>query len=252
MLAERMGNPALHRALSTFGFGKPTGIELPLEDPGRVSPLKRWTKYSTESIAQGYETMVTPLQLARAFCTYANGGHLVNPHLTKGLLNSDGSVEAINRQPSLLPQVMSPESTMQMRRILCDVLVRGTATKARSHTWNIFGKTGTAHVSAGKAGYEEKYTSSFLAGAPYENPRLVIAFIIHEPDKDHCLKNGLSYYGGAVAGPGAGRILERSLAYLQVPSSPDLPLPPPEIASVLYNFNPKQYDRKTITASVRE
>jgi len=254
MLAERMGNTALHGALRSFGFGKPSGIELPGEDPGRLSPLKIWTKYSTESIAQGYEMMVTPLQLARAFSVYANGGRLVNPHLLKGSLNVDGSVDALpnSKQSSMLPQVIDAGAAAQVRRILCDVPVRGTATKARSNTWNIFGKTGTAHVSAGKAGYEEKYTSSFLAGAPYENPRVVIAFIIHEPDKAHCLANGLSYYGGAVAAPGASRVLERTLAYLQVPASPDLPLPPPDVAAVLYNFNAKQYERKVATASVRE
>ena len=53
-----------------------------------------------------------------------------------------------------------------MKRILCDVVVRGTGTKARSATWNIFGKTGTAHISEGKAGYSQgRFNSSFIGGA---------------------------------------------------------------------------------------
>ena len=62
-LGERMGNARLYKALRTFHFGEPTGIELPGEDPGRVNPLKKWNKYSTESVSQGYEVMVTPIQL---------------------------------------------------------------------------------------------------------------------------------------------------------------------------------------------
>ncbi len=91
-LGERMGNPRLHEALSSFRFGTPTGIELPGEDPGRLNPLKQWNKFSTESISQGYEIMVTPMQLARGFCAYANGGRLVQPHIVKGVLDEQGNV----------------------------------------------------------------------------------------------------------------------------------------------------------------
>jgi len=137
-----------------------------------------------------------------------------------------------------------------MKRTLCDTVIRGTAQKARSRNWNVFGKTGTAHVAKGGNYNESAYTSSFMAGAPYEDPRLVVAFIIHEPDKAHAEAQGLSYYGGGVAAPGAGRLLERALAYLQVPASPQLAPPPPQIANVLYNYNAKAYER--LTASVAE
>ena len=86
MLGERMGNPKLHKALASWGFGQQTGIELGGEDPGLLNPLKKWSQWTTESVAQGYEIMVTPLQLCRAFCAYANGGHLVRPTLIRGML----------------------------------------------------------------------------------------------------------------------------------------------------------------------
>ena len=124
------------------------------------------------------------------------------------------------------------------------MVVRGTGVKARSATWNIFGKTGTAHISEGKAGYSEgRFNSSFIGGAPAEDPRLVVAMILHDPDKS------LAHYGGAVSAPAAGRVIERSLAYLDVPASPDLPLPPPAIADVLYGYNEKVYtDRRASVA----
>ena len=246
MLAERMGNPRVHRALGGFGFGRPTGIELPGEDGGRLNPLRRWTKYSTQSVAQGYEIMVTPLQLARAFSAYANGGRLVQPTLVKGVLDADGQVVTKKKHtgPEMMPEVIDPVTAAEMKRILCDTVVRGTATKARDHTWNIFGKTGTAHISQGRGGYSDsKYTSSFLAGAPAEDPKMVVAFIIHEPDRK------IAHYGGTVSAPGAAELIRRSLAYLQAPASPDLPLPPPQIANVLKNFQAKAYKRKPAEAA---
>ena len=87
----------------------------------------------------------------------------------------------------------------EVKRILCDVADprHRPGHRHAKHVWNIFGKTGTAHISEGKAGYSEtKFNSSFIAGAPAEDPRLVIAFIIHEPNRS------LAHYGGWVAAPG--------------------------------------------------
>ncbi|HEX8910834.1 MAG TPA: penicillin-binding protein 2 [Humisphaera sp.] len=249
MLGERMGNPRLYEALTKFGFGRPSGIELPGEDGGRVNPLPQWTKYSTESVSQGYELMVTPVQLARAFSVYANGGRLVQPTIVRGTLDPDGRV--VSRTPvkplGEMPQVVDAKSALQVRQILSDVPVRGTAAKARSATWNVFGKTGTAHVSNGKKGYSDsKYTSSFICGAPAEDPKVVIAFIIHEPDKS------LAHYGGTVSAPGAVKLVDRILSYQQAPASPELQPPPPAIAAKLVNFDPKVYKQKDKVVQVAD
>ena len=241
MVGGRMGNPRLHQALTEFGFGRATGIELPGEDPGRVNPLKQWTKFSTESVSQGYELMVTPVQLARAFCAYANGGKLVKPSVIRGTLDPEAGVNERNSPLalSMLPAVLDAGTAGDVRRVLSDVPVRGTASRARSPVWNVFGKTGTAHVSQGRGGYSDsKYTSSFLCGAPVENPQVVAAFIIHEPDKS------LAHYGGTVSAPGAVKMIERVLAYQQVPPSPELQPPPPHIAAKLVNFDAKVYRQK--------
>ena len=250
MLGERMGNPKLYKALTSWGFGRVTGIELPGEEPGVLRPLKRWDKYTTESVSQGYELMVTPLQLARAYCAYANGGRLIKPTLIRGCLDNDGRTEPRERSTAfqMLPEVMDPITAAEMKRIMCDVVVRGTAVKARSDIWNIFGKTGTAFISEHGHYSTTKYNSSFLCGAPAENPRLVVAMIIHEPDK------AIAHYGGDVSGPAAKRLIERALAYFQVPASPDLPPPPPKIADVLVGYNEKLYKRghHALTASAHD
>jgi cell division protein FtsI/penicillin-binding protein 2 len=236
MLAERMGNAKVREALAEFGFGKRTDLELPGEDEGRLNPLSRWNHFSTESVAQGYEMMVTPLQLARAFCVYANDGRLVRPKLVRGLLDADGNVVA--REPiqrlEMCPQVIDAKTSAVVRRILCDVMTRGTAQGKASKYWNIFGKTGTAHISLGRRGYDQNlFNSSFMGGGPAEDPKIVVAMVIHEPDRK------LGHYGGTVSAPAAVRVIERTLGYLQVPQSPALPPPPADVASVLQGYQGK-------------
>lgn len=252
LISERMGNARLLQALTAFGFGRPTGVELPGEDAGMVKPLRQWTKFSTESVGQGYEVMMTPLQLARGFCAYANGGRLISPHIIQGVLTPEGVLAArvVPAPLSSLPKVLDAETAGEIRRILADVPIRGTASSARSRIYNAFGKTGTSHISNGRAGYSDsRYNSSFVCGAPYESPRIVVAMIIHEPERS------IAHYGGAVSAPGTMKIVERTLVYMQVPGSPSLPMPPASVASSLVNFNEKIYrmdDAPTQTATARD
>lgn len=237
MIGERLGKQRLHDAIAAFGFGRRTGIDLPGEDPGLLRPASQWGNADVVSVVQGYALMATPLQLARGMSAFANGGRLVQPHVLKGVLEDDGLIHSQSNRTSwkALPEVLDTYTAAQMRRILADVPVRGTGRSITAKTYNIFGKTGTAHVARGGNYNDTAYTSSFVGGAPYEHPRLVVALIIHEPDKS------VAHYGGAVAAPGAGNVLERSLAYLQVPASPALDLPPASTQLVLHNFNPRLY-----------
>jgi len=243
-LSERMGNARLHQALVNFGFGQRTGIDLPGESTGVVYPLKKWTHKSTESVAQGYEVMVTPLQLARAFGAYANGGRLVTPHLLLGTVDQDGKVVSRTKPVDFdsLPQVIDSGTAAEMRRILCDVLIRGTAEGTRSKIWNISGKTGTARIAEGHGYSATRFNSSFMACAPYENPRLVVVCVVHDPDRS------IAHYGGKVAAPVVVKFMERALSYMDVPPSPDLPLPPPQVANVLYDYSEKDYTDRNVGA----
>jgi cell division protein FtsI/penicillin-binding protein 2 len=148
------------------------------------------------------------------------------------------------------PQILHENTVEEIRRVLCDVVVRGTAKGVRSSVYNIFGKTGTAKISEGKAGYSDsQFNSSFLGGAPAESPRLVVGVFIHDPDRS------LGHYGGTVSAPAARNILERALKYLQVPPSPALQPPPPNIAALLVHFDPTIYAKPTghdQTANSRE
>src|SRR5450432_1418865 len=123
MLGERMGKENVYRALRSWNFGQQTGIELPGEDPGLVKPFAKWANSDLVSAVQGYSIMVTPLQLARGFCAYANGGHLVQPRIVRGVLDEDGDVVSRAQAQTVknTPQVIDQDTAAQMKRILCDV-----------------------------------------------------------------------------------------------------------------------------------
>ena len=237
MLVDKLGNARLADAMNAWGFGKPTGIELPGEDPGLIVRSDKWTKFTPDSMAQGYEMMITPLQLARGMCAYANGGKLVRPSVIKGTLEPTGEIRMKRLPNEKMPQVLDPASAMLVRRILADVMVRGTGNKAKSPKYVLFGKTGTAHRAVNGSYNESNYTASFVGGAPYEDPRLVIAVVVHNPDKSK------AHFGGIISAPAAQRMLDRSLEYLNVPPSPALQPPPESVTSTLHNYDPKLYRR---------
>ena len=253
MLGERMGKHKLYHALSTASsFGHPTGIELPGEDPGLREPAREVEQVdSTDSVAQGYEVMVTPLQLARGFCAYANGGRLVQPTLVKGVLDADGEIVVAHEATDgskLMPEVDRPAPPPRVRRILCDVVIRGTASRVRAADVGTSSARPARPTSARAPAAMPTSTPAAIGGAPSENPQLVVAMIIHEPDAEYAKAHNMSYYGGAVAAPGATRLIDRALAYLQVPASPGLPPPPPAIAAVLYDYHANLYGEKSASA----
>ncbi|HQY87252.1 MAG TPA: penicillin-binding protein 2 [Tepidisphaeraceae bacterium] len=238
-LGKKMTPAMVHDGIKSFGFGRRSGLDLPGEENGLVNPLKKWTRHSLESVCQGYEMLVTPMQMARGMCVFANGGHAVIPHVVKGTLEIDGAVAST--QPTTIEmesRVIAPNTADTMRRILADIPVRGTARPARSPVYNIFGKTGTAHRAVNGIYNETNYTSSFVGGAPYESPKLVIAVVIHDPSKAN------SHLGGVVAAPCASRILESSLEYLGIAPSPDLAPPAESLTKVLYSYTPDIYKKR--------
>jgi cell division protein FtsI/penicillin-binding protein 2 len=77
----KMQIPLLHEAVTKFGFGQRTGVELPGDQRGIVKPLSQWNKGTLTSVSFGYEVAATPIQLVRAFATFANGGYLITPRI---------------------------------------------------------------------------------------------------------------------------------------------------------------------------
>ncbi len=213
-LGKRLGNEKLYDYVKAFGFGEKSGVNLTGEDAGIVRPLHRWNTFSTTSLPMGQEIGVTTLQMARAFCVFANGGKLVQPHVLRAVLAADGSVVRDFGEPPPVRQVIPPEIARIMRdRILVAVVNEGTGSRAKLAGYQVFGKTGTAQIARkGGGGYEKNaYVGSFIAGAPAADPELVAIVSVRRPDRSK------GYYGGTIAAPAVREILGQSLAYLDVP-----------------------------------
>lgn len=207
--ALMLGAKRTREALERFGFGARTGVDMPAEDDGRLFPLSKWNLYSETSVPMGHEVMVTPLQLAVGMAAIANGGTLYRPYAVKRVETSDGVV-LVDNGPMQVRRVLSTESARKMDEILVATVESGTGKKARMDGVKVGGKTGTSQKidPVTKKYTHEKYISSFVGYAPAGgDPRVCIAVIVDEPQG--------AYYGGAVAAPVVGRILQRGLVLLR-------------------------------------
>ena len=208
-IGERLGNDGLHAAATAYGFGRRTGIEIPGELPGLLRPLREWTSYSTGSIPMGQELAATPLQVIAAHAALANDGRLVSPHL---LLSADGAPDYARHVVST--QVATAESAQWLvQTALVDVVTRGTGQKARIDGLQVFGKSGTAQKTDPATGQysRSRHVSSFVCGAPADDPQLLVLVSVNEPTQ------GGSDFGGTVAAPSAAAILRDALHYLRGP-----------------------------------
>lgn len=213
-VAERMGNDALHAIIRRFGFGDRTGIECPGEDAGLVRALGRWNSYSAVSVSFGYEIAVTPLQLITAYAALLNDGVLYKPRLIGELLGPDGEVLASSFGPEIVGRAVSSQVARYMSRtVLLSVVEDGGGHRAKLDQYRVLGKTGTAKLSyRDRPGYEpDAYLSTFVGAAPADDPAVLALVMVRRPNP------ALGYYGGVVSAPAVGRILAKTLAYLDVP-----------------------------------
>ncbi len=212
-IAERIGREKFHHYIRKFGFGHKTGIGLPGEAKGIMRRPKTWSKVALGNIAFGQGIAVTSIQLITAISAIANGGNLLKPYVVDRIVDSKGKTVR-QSHPVIIRRVLSEEVARIMTSILTGVVkAGGTGTRAALAYYEAAGKTGTAQKVDSLVGgyYEDRFVSSFVGYVPSNQPRLVILVVIDEPQ-------GIPY-GGMVAGPVFKNIAERSLQYLNIPST---------------------------------
>lgn len=205
----RVGKEGFNETMRAFGFGRPTGIELPAETGGIVRPIDKWNGDSLASMSIGYEIGVSALQMATAFATIANNGVRVQPHIIKEIRQSDDQVVSAARPDSV--RVVGEDTARDLRRMLEQVVLDGTGRRARLKGYTSAGKTGTAWKFDPqlKKVNSAKYVSSFIGFAPVDDPAVTIAVVIDEP------KVG-GRDGGQVAAPAFREIAEQVLPEMNV------------------------------------
>lgn len=210
----KMGEKKLHNGLKMFGFSSHTGIDLPGEEPGLVWSLPRWSRYSVTRIPFGHEVMVTPVQICRAYSILANGGYIVKPHVVRAIVDEQGRIIADKQPPKGMGYIIKTEvAEWMVKKALTDVVNKGTGDKAKLDKWQVWGKTGTANIAIDGRYDWKNYVSSFVGGAPAEDPAVVVLVSIRKPNRSL----GKGYSGGRVAAPVVGEILKNTLRYMGVP-----------------------------------
>jgi cell division protein FtsI/penicillin-binding protein 2 len=210
MVAMRMSFEQMQQAVRDFGFGQKVAMGIPGESAGIVTAPGKWSKYSQTSVAMGHEIAVTPIQMARAFSAFArDDGTMVQPRL---VMPRGGGERGVDRTGASKP-VIDSQVLAVAREAMLGVVEDGTARKAQSAHYRMFGKTGTAELAVpGQRGYDrDRYVASFIAAAPATNPRLVVLCVIDDPDK----RKG--HFGGSIAGPVVRDVVDDALQYLGVP-----------------------------------
>jgi cell division protein FtsI/penicillin-binding protein 2 len=195
-------NSWVHR----FGFGAPTGVGLPGEEAGATLPLNHYSGSSMGNLPIGQGELVTPIQIATAYSAIANGGILRPPHI----IGEVGGHRVAEPQGH---RVISENTASELRNMLKGVLAPGgTASEVSIPGYQLAGKTGTASKIDPQTGEYSKsaYVASFVGFAPASDPKLLCAVIIDEPQTG-------SIYGGVVAAPAFGQIMEFALPYLSIP-----------------------------------
>ncbi len=209
LAAERIGGKKLYKYLKKFGIGEPTGLGFPGETNGFVPEHKDWSPTSFPTIAFGQGLSVNAVQVASVFSTIANDGLRVEPSLVKAIIHEDGSVE--EPEAPTTTRVVSRETAKQVREMLESVVGEGgTATNAKIPGYRVGGKTGTAQlVDERTGGYSNQVIASFVGMAPVDNPRLVVAVFISQPQSGR--------YGGELGAPVFKKVSSYALGALEIP-----------------------------------
>ncbi|TDB38973.1 MAG: penicillin-binding protein 2 [Actinobacteria bacterium] len=206
-LGIALGEDRLYDYFSRFGLTEKTGVDFPGEAMGWLPPPAQWSASSIGNIPFGQGVSVTPMQLARALASIANGGELVTPHFLQALPDSPDKTLVWPKK-----QAISAETAAEMRGVLSAVVTEGTGSGARVTGYSVAGKTGTAQKARtdGQAGYAQgKYIASFSGFVPAEDPAVLIVVMIDEPSN--------SIFGGTVAAPTFSRLSAYCMEHLKIP-----------------------------------
>ncbi|TSE35736.1 peptidoglycan D,D-transpeptidase FtsI family protein [Tepidimonas charontis] len=212
-LAMQMQPRDLWETYTRAGFGHKPEVPFPGATAGRLRLYKTWRPIEQATMSYGYGLSTSLLQLAQAYTVFARDGERV----PVTLLRREAPVAGV--------RVFSAETARAVRHMLqLAAGPGGTAQLAQTVGYSVGGKTGTARKQEGRGYAARKYRAFFVGLAPVEQPRVVIAVMVDEPN------NG-AIYGGVVAAPVFSDVAQQTLRLLGVP--PDMRVQPRIVAEAL-------------------
>lgn len=203
-----LGSARLSQALTSFGYGRYTGLNWPGESPGLVSSPSSWETSTAATVAIGTGVSVTPMQVLDAYSSVANGGVLLPPRVVQGVVSGSGQETVL---PAVKGHVTVPASVASaMIPMLEGVVQDGTAVSACIPGYTVAGKTGTAQVpSTSGLGYiPGDWNATFVGFVPAQSPKLSAIVVLNHPTP---------IYGGTVAAPVFASIMGYALRHFDIP-----------------------------------
>ncbi|MDR0137260.1 stage V sporulation protein D [Metabacillus idriensis] len=208
-LGQRLGTNTLFKYIQNFGFGQKTGIDLQGEARGILFNVKNVGPVEQATTAFGQGVSVTPIQQVAAVSAAVNGGTLYTPYIAKEWIDPITGDVVSQTAPEAKRRVISEETSKQIRYALESVVAQGTGRNAFVDGYRVGGKTGTAQKVKDGVYLKNNYIVSFIGFAPADDPEIVVYVAVDNP-------KGTVQFGGTVAAPIVGNIMEDSLRELGV------------------------------------
>ena len=196
-IALELDNDHLYDVFHRFGFGTLTGSGFPGESTGTLPDPGGWGQVEKATLSYGYGLSVNALQMAQAYAALADGGRLRAPRFVR---------DATPTEPRTLLDPGIAEDVLRMLETVTGA--GGSAVKAAVPNYRVAGKTGTARRAIA-GGYDSRYVSVFAGVIPVSRPRLAAVVVVNDP-------RGGAYYGGLVAAPVFGRVMDDAMRLLNV------------------------------------
>ena len=208
------GGETLTSYAKAFGFGKPTGIELPGEGAGILFNPKKMRPLDVATMSIGQSIAVTPLQMVQAYSALANDGKMVKPHLISSIKNADGTDYYVAK-PQIVSNPVVKKVADQVKDMMEKEIFEGGGFKAQVPGYHMGGKTGTAQkLDIVHGGYlPNQYIASFCGFGPVEDPKAICLVVLDSPRG--------TYYGGQIAAPVFSEAMGQIMRYLGVPTYED-------------------------------
>lgn len=213
-IGQRLGASSFYKYFKAFGFTEKTGIDLPGEVDSLTITESKLGPVELASSAFGQTNKITPIQMITAYAAVVNGGYLVTPYVVSKIVDTNGNVIKTT-ETSVKRQVISEETSAQMRQVLESVVNTKGGSNAYIKGYAIGGKSGTSQKQdkINETGNENLYVSSYCGFAPADNPEIIMLVMVDEPSARD--KNGsLMYYGSIVACPVVSNTFKEALPHL--------------------------------------
>lgn len=169
-IASRIPSEILIGDLQRFGFKNPTRIGVGVEPSGNLPNVKEISSIQQKFLGFGYGISFTPIQLATAFCVLANGGRKVLPKVLLGQSNRNE-----------LDTIIQSDVANEIKKMLVEVVERGTGMETKIEGLTIAGKTGTAQKFIDGSYSKSGYINTFVGFFPVDNPKMLILVMLDEP-----------------------------------------------------------------------